>query len=855
MNSGFPFIKVRTIRDNSPGVDISDWRETLAAHGYDVSIAERTLAEAQPPLKTNDLSVPMGKWPLLSPAPDALDLEAGFDSEFYLAAYPDIAAAGVDPYDHYVKHGRAEGRLARTPALDALDHFGSLVGAPETVLVVSHEGVRGGAPILAYTLVKGLLEKYNVIVLFLSAGPMLEACRDAGAVVAGPIGLAGSMPLAELVVKRISDAAPIKFAIINTIASRYVLPALAKRYIPTVSLIHEFAAYIRPRNAFREAVLWSGEVVFSTEITRDNALTEYPELGGRAYPIIPQGLCIVPKDGPTDRDERAHIRRLLRPEGFPAEGLVIVGAGLVDYRKGVDLFIDCAARVVRCAPNLPCHFAWIGRGYDPEGDVAYSVYLADQIRRSGLNGHFVFLNEIYDFAAVYEIADLLLLSSRLDPLPNVAIDALTFGVPVICFANTTGIADILNTHGLGEHTVASYLDTDNMAQKVVSLAQSRELRARVAEQSSRIARTTFSAMSYRAQLEQTAAQQAVRSAQERIDVETIAKTDLPRLDFYLLPDQQKQPREEVIRGYVRSWASGIGRRKLFPGFHPGIYREQHGLQQPYADPLADYLRAGQPKGPWSFPLIGPEDQWKPIPSGIRIALHVHAYHLDVFPEILERLTQNSVRPDLLISVKSKNAQKKMQEQLETYKGGRVEIHLVPDPGRDLGPFLTEFGNIMLNEYDIIGHLHTKTSADLADSSAGKIWVRFMLENVLGGRSAPMADIILSRMAEDPNIGLVFADDPHVIGWDKNKRFVTRYCSAFSLETFPENLHFPVGAMFWARPMAIKSMFELGLDWQDYPVEPLPYDGSLLHGLERLFGLAASQAGFSIFNTNVHGVTR
>lgn len=33
-----------------------------------------------------------------------------FDADHYLAAYPDVAAAGVDPYRHYLDHGVAEGR-------------------------------------------------------------------------------------------------------------------------------------------------------------------------------------------------------------------------------------------------------------------------------------------------------------------------------------------------------------------------------------------------------------------------------------------------------------------------------------------------------------------------------------------------------------------------------------------------------------------------------------------------------------------------------------------------------------------------------------------------------------------------
>lgn len=38
-------------------------------------------------------------------------LQSGlFDADFYLAANPDVAAAGMDPLDHYVHHGAAEGR-------------------------------------------------------------------------------------------------------------------------------------------------------------------------------------------------------------------------------------------------------------------------------------------------------------------------------------------------------------------------------------------------------------------------------------------------------------------------------------------------------------------------------------------------------------------------------------------------------------------------------------------------------------------------------------------------------------------------------------------------------------------------
>ncbi|MBS0193643.1 MAG: hypothetical protein JSR34_05295 [Proteobacteria bacterium] len=62
-------------------------------------------------------------------------------------------------------------------------------------------------------------------------------------------------------------------------------------------------------------------------------------------------------------------------------------------------------------------------------------------------------------------------------------------------------------------------------------------------------------------------------------------------------------------------------------------------------------------------------------------------------------------------------------------------------------------------------------------------------------------------------------------------------------------------MFWARTDALRPLFDLALDWSDYPSEPLPYDGSLLHALERLLPFVAAARGLRCALTNVPGVTR
>jgi lipopolysaccharide biosynthesis protein len=342
-----------------------------------------------------------------------------------------------------------------------------------------------------------------------------------------------------------------------------------------------------------------------------------------------------------------------------------------------------------------------------------------------------------------------------------------------------------------------------------------------------------------------------------MDAALVAGSELFRPEFARGPYETAESRQDSARAYIRAWASGIALRKPFPGFHPGIYAEQQGLALGESDPFADFLRAGAPAGLWRYPVITPMKlQTQDLPPGERAALHVHAYFPEMLADMVQRLMLNRALPVLFVSVPDERAHEIATAQLRGYCGRIGEIRIVPNRGRDIGPLLDLLGRISPQEYDFIGHIHTKKSLDVKDGGMGRMWYRFLMNNLLGGETAgAMSDRTLHALAGDPSLGMVFPDDPWIVGWDGNRAIAEPLAAAMGVQDLTDQFIFPVGTMFWAKLAALQPLRRLNLEWNDYPEEPIAYDGTMLHALERLMPWAVRAAGFAIATTHVAGLTR
>lgn len=391
-----------------------------------------------------------------------------------------------------------------------------------------------------------------------------------------------------------------------------------------------------------------------------------------------------------------------------------------------------------------------------------------------------------------------------------------------------------------------------MPLKALNLLRSSKRLQKLQEFAHRLTRRRFFLKIYVQKLIELISFKSPRFRQEQVDLYQLQAEQVLNYDFYA--PGQRLSNLVLHQRYLLSWRSGIRARKPFPGFHPGIYREKQLANAPLRDPLAHWIEQGKPAGPWKLELIEPATTPDiALPPSAMVALHIHVFYPELLAPMLERLAHNRTRPDLFLSYSDSSLKPAIRHTLEAHQQ-QASLHLVPNRGRDIGPLLSELGEHLDQTYSFHGHLHTKKSV-LIDNGTAARWREFLLMNLLGDASHPMSDRILAEMQANSELGLVFPDDPGCLGWTKNHKQATALAERLALKPLPEAINFPVGTMFWARQGALSSLYQLGLEWNDYPPEPLGYDGTILHAIERLLPQICLASGYQYALTHVPGFSR
>lgn len=338
---------------------------------------------------------------------------------------------------------------------------------------------------------------------------------------------------------------------------------------------------------------------------------------------------------------------------------------------------------------------------------------------------------------------------------------------------------------------------------------------------------------------------------ERLEVLDIPRENDPPGDLSVVQKLERLIADWRRKALLKRHPNRPPLRRPYSGFHPLIYAEHHPVacfdQRRY--PLSHWIERGRPAGPWAVPVFGPLPAKRA--SRLKSALHGHFFYPDLLPELLDRIAANASRPDLFLTTDTPAKAAELKALTATYPAP-VRIDVVPNVGRDVGPFLTALRDALTGGgYDVFLHVHGKKTKGRR-RAIGDPWRNFLWENLIGG-AHPMLDAVLAHMEAQPRVGLVYPEDTHLLDWARNGRIAEELRADLALTEPPGTyVDFPVGNMFAIRPAALAPYLALGLDWADYPAEPIPDDGTLMHGLERLLPMAVRKAGFTTAAVRVPG---
>jgi glycosyltransferase involved in cell wall biosynthesis len=338
------------------------------------------------------------------------------------------------------------------------------VRTPRTVLLVSHEATRTGAPRIAVQLARSLRAcGYDVTTLLRWNGPLeqemsaastrlvLEPLRRARAFVRMHFpGAAFTSRLEEaealLTLLWLRPAA----VYVNTVKSAsYVRPA-RRLGIRVILHVHEVGA-LAERTLARYRLQRHYERIELVACSRATA-DELAALTG-----VDRGdIAVVPSL--VDADEV-----VARADQGPspivrcrADEILVGACGMANERKGVDLWLQMIEVIRRIAPRGDLRFVWVGAHDDGPVRTASELGVDDLVEFTG---------ELENPLPAVAAFDVFTLPSRADPFPLAVLEAMALARPVVAFA-VDGVPEQVGETGV----LVAPEDVLALAEEVVSLA-------------------------------------------------------------------------------------------------------------------------------------------------------------------------------------------------------------------------------------------------------------------------------------------------------------------------------------------------------------------------------------------------
>lgn len=273
-------------------------------------------------------------------------------------------------------------------------------------------------------------------------------------------------------------------------------------------------------------------------------------------------------------------------------------------------------------------------------------------------------------------------------------------------------------------------------------------------------------------------------------------------------------------------------------------------------PLVHYLKHGRQEGRKYSPqltrwsprdVLSPDREMSVAAKKLKVAVCLHIFYGDFIDRFAQALDDFPTELDVLLTLASDDLVAHARRTFGQHpKVKHLEIRVVPNRGRNFGPMLVEYADT-LRGYDLFCHLHSKKS--LYSGKEQTQWADYLTEYLLCDLAVTTG--ILNCFAENSELGVFYPTTFWMMPtWvnhlTMNAPFMREWEQQLGLPCNSGFLSYPAGGMFWARPNALEDLLAKQWRYEDFPKEPLPNDGSMLHALERVVGSVAVKRGYKEF---------
>ena len=274
------------------------------------------------------------------------------------------------------------------------------------------------------------------------------------------------------------------------------------------------------------------------------------------------------------------------------------------------------------------------------------------------------------------------------------------------------------------------------------------------------------------------------------------------------------------------------------------------LDQASTRPLLHYVQTGRAQARMAW--LDPRDSAAPVmPSAPRavqrpasVAVVLHLYYLEMWEEFATLLEAQDFEFDLWVTLsQDAGARAQALSDVITARFTSARVHILPNHGRDIFPFVWLVGSGVLAPYAAVCKLHSKKSPHRQD---GEQWRRALTKGILGAPQQTHRRLEAFLARTDAGVWVAQGQDYHGDShWGMNRTRASALLARRGLSLPAAELSFPAGSIYWMRQDMISQIAALGLEAADFEPEQALVDGTTAHALERLFGALAQMAQLDI----------